>query len=91
MTTDVEATEAVMARCTAAGHGAATALASQKAKPNPHTELDELIDFMVVQSALKDNDEAEKVYVKTLGEKAQAQLMKRGGGSGSGKKWFGMG
>ena len=52
MTTDVEATEAVMARCTAAGHGAATALASQKAKPNPHTELhvDELIDFMVVQS-----------------------------------------
>ena len=56
-----------------------------------HTELDELIDFMVVQSALKDNDEAEKAYVKTLGEKAQAQLMKRGGGSGSGKKWFGMG
>ena len=32
MTTDVEATEAVMARCTAAGHAAATALASQKAK-----------------------------------------------------------
>ena len=32
MTTDVEATEAVMARCTAGGHAAATALASQKAK-----------------------------------------------------------
>lgn len=53
------------------------------------TELDELIDFMVVQSALKDNDEAEEAYVKTLGEKAQAQLMRRGGRRSS--KWFGMG
>lgn len=57
-----------------------------------HTALDELIDFMVVQSALKDNDEAEKAYVKTLGEKAQAKLLRRGwGSSDSGKKWFGMG
>ena len=53
------------------------------------TELDELIDFMVVQSALKDNDEAEKVYVKTLGEKAQAQLQQRGNRAGLGKSWFG--
>jgi len=57
-----------------------------------HTALDELIDFMVVQSALRDNDEAEKAYVKALGEKAQAKLVRRGGGSSdSSKKWFSMG
>mmetsp|Transcript_18706 Transcript_18706/g.37956 ORF Transcript_18706/g.37956 Transcript_18706/m.37956 type:complete len:441 (-) Transcript_18706:109-1431(-) len=50
--------------------------------------LTELVDFMVVTSALKDNNDAENEYIKAIGKKATEAIMRRKGRRSFGRSFL---